>query len=194
MAPQGTGNTPVTQYMPLLDVDQPDDSDPEGGHSDGATEHHSRGPPFCFLCWFGTQPNDTQRRQYVNILEAMIQNNAAFVNHRWLTQQIQEYYNRFLRPSIASSTLRRHWSRKVIWEHITKHRIDPMHAALSSARALNAMRMQLEANGLCIRGHDGGRGRLDVANAKLYLAITKALTLAMVNIRTLRPAGNAAAP
>ncbi len=189
---------PCVEYVPLLDVDPPDESEDEEEEEQRVIDSQqgpgvrSREPPFCFLCWFGTQPSDAQRRQYVSILEAMIQTNAAFVNHRWLSQQVQVFYNKFLRPSIASPELRRHWSKRVIWEHITKHRLDPLHTALSSARALNAMRMQLESNGLCIRRSDGGPGRLDVQNAKLYLAVTKALTSAMTTLKGMRSSGTGA--
>lgn len=151
-----------------------------------------RRTPFCFLCWFGTQPGDRGRDPDMNTLELMMTQNLLLVEPGFLVAQIQDFYNRKLRDRIPRRQLRREWHRRTIWQHITHHRMDPRFVTMSTARALNTMRMQLEESGLCMAPDDGapeGARRLDTANARTYLSIVKALAGALSALHAPAPRG-----
>lgn len=202
------------RYRPLIAVEI-SESEPSADEDDDQTEEQSvssrasgvsrpreRAPrerpkrkrrPFCFLCWFGSNANDRSRDVDLETLETMINHNMTTVDPEFLTAQIQSFYNRRLRRRITEKRLARPWHRRTIWQHITHHRLDPSFVAMSTARALNEMRMQLEDSGLCLVEGGEEKRRLDVGNIRMYINITKELAKAMqmVNAPTSRqgPAG-----
>lgn len=196
----------ISESEPSADEDGSDShsASSRGSRSSGASPPQprkrrlrpgKRRAPFCFLCWFGSNANDRSRDVDMETLETMINHNMSTVDPAFLTTQIQNFYNRRLRHRITDKRLIRPWHRRTIWQHITHHRLDPSFVAMSTARALNEMRMQLEESGLCLVEGGDDRRRLDVGNIRLYLNITKELAKAMqlVNApaeRGARPAGH----
>lgn len=142
-------------------------------------EEKSDDPDFCFLCVCGPQPGSGPRAQHMRNLENIISLCYVNTSPKALTNHVQSYYNKEIRPKQKNPLLRKPWYRRVIWDHIQRHRPTAQTITYETIRVMSAMMNKLSESGLCLRpiaGDGANTQRLDLNNSRLFLQLAKSIT------------------
>lgn len=142
-------------------------------------EEKTDDPEFCFLCICGPQPGSGPRAQHMRNLENIISLCYVNTSPKALTDHVQSYYNKEIRPKQKNPELRKPWYRRVIWDHIQRHRPTAQTITYETIRVMSSMMHKLAESGLCLRpiaGDGVNTQRLDLNNSRLFLQLAKSIT------------------
>lgn len=146
---------------------------------DDAHEEPTDDPDFCFLCLCGPQPGSGPRAQHMRNLENLISLCYVNTSPNALAQHVQSYYNTAIRAKQKNPALQKPWRRRVIWDHIQRHRPTAQTITYETIRVMSSMMHRLSESGLCLRpiaGDGANTQRLDLNNSRLFLQLAKSIT------------------
>lgn len=122
---------------------------------------------WCFLCDVGDEGHDNP---YYRSLVEHIHKTSGLVSDESLCQDVQDMYNRTLRPY---QTVPRDWSLHSILQHIEEHALNPVLMLRRTLRVQNKL-LRLMEDGMLRQRMEMGPDRVSTTNLQVYNKLVEA--------------------
>lgn len=122
---------------------------------------------WCFLCDVGDEGHDNR---YYRALVEHIHKTSGLVSDESLCQDVQDMYNRTLKPF---QVVPREWTLHSILQHIEEHALNPVLMLRRTLRVQNKL-LRLMEDGMLRQRMDTGPDRVSTTNLQVYNKLVEA--------------------